>query len=688
VAGGLGTGSLITAVVVSGALGWASGPAAAAPRPAFSGTVTVVGHGWGHGIGMGQWGSLGYAIGQDGGLGPQTYQWIVDHYYGPATLSTNTGDPTDAQNVSVALTENNGLNPIVTGNGGLVNVPGTTATAPAVLMEPDVRGGWDIYAGAGCAGPTWTLEAIEQPSGATEVANVAGGTATVQLCLVGGNKTVHGGIEAVENSLGAERTVNIVNLGQYLSDVVPSESPAGWADLGGAGPQGQDWGFQALEAQAVAARSYVLSTPLGYGGYADTCDQTCQSYPGTLNEGAAGGIAGLAVADTAGQVMKFASGAVAVTEYSSSTGGYTSSAAESSPFTPVVDAGDAVCVPGGCNTNHDWTAQVPVSTIDATWPAIGTLEAIAITRRNGYGDYGGRVTAISLTGSGGTVALTGIQFAIDLGLNSDWFAIPGASDVGGGPSGGVGGYWLAAADGGIFAFGDAPFYGSIGGRPLNAPIVALAPTGNHRGYWEVASDGGIFNFGDAPFDGSMGGQPLNQPVVGMAADPATGGYWEVARDGGIFSFDAPFYGSMGGQPLNQPIVGMAPTPDAKGYWLVAADGGIFSFGDATFYGSTGNRALNQPIVGMAPTPDAKGYWLVAADGGIFTFGDAPFDGSGAGGADPGTVAVVPTVDGHGYLIVTGAGQVTSYGDAPSLGDLTTVLTAYSGHVVGAAAVPG
>jgi hypothetical protein len=40
------------------------------------------------------------------------------------------------------------------------------------------------------------------------------------------------------------------------------------------------------------------------------------------------------------------------------------------------------------------------------------------------------------------------------------------------------------------------------------------------GYWEVAADGGIFAFGSAQFYGSMGGQHLNAPVVGMAtSDP-------------------------------------------------------------------------------------------------------------------------------------------------------------------------
>ena len=77
-----------------------------------------------------------------------------------------------------------------------------------------------------------------------------------------------------------------------------------------------------------------------------------------------------------------------------------------------------------------------------------------------------------------------------------------------------GGYWLVASDGGIFAFGDAGFWGSMGGRQLAAPVVGMAPTADGGGYWLVASDGGIFAFGDAVFSGSMGGRPLAAPVVG------------------------------------------------------------------------------------------------------------------------------------------------------------------------------
>jgi ribosomal protein L24E len=78
----------------------------------------------------------------------------------------------------------------------------------------------------------------------------------------------------------------------------------------------------------------------------------------------------------------------------------------------------------------------------------------------------------------------------------------------------------------------------------------MAPTSSGNGYWLVASDGGIFAFGDAGFHGSMGGAPLNQPIVGMAATRDGNGYWLVASDGGIFAFgDAGFHGSMAGTPL-------------------------------------------------------------------------------------------------------------------------------------------
>ncbi len=227
------------------------------------------------------------------------------------------------------------------------------------------------------------------------------------------------------------------------------------------------------------------------------------------------------------------------------------------------------------------------------------------------------------------------------------------------------GYWLVGNDGGVFTYGDGHFYGSMGGKPLNAPVVGMAATPNGGGYWLVAADGGIFNFGNAGFHGSMGGQHLNAPVVGMAVTPDGQGYWLVAADGGIFNFgDAGFYGSMGGQHLNAPVVGMAATPDGRGYWLVAADGGMFAFGDAGFYGSMGGQHLNAPVVGMARTPNGGGYWLVAADGGIFNFGNAAFYGSmGGQQMNAPVVGMAATPDGGGYWLVGGDGGVFTFGDA-------------------------
>ncbi|WP_298334650.1 hypothetical protein [Ferrimicrobium sp.] len=249
-----------------------------------------------------------------------------------------------------------------------------------------------------------------------------------------------------------------------------------------------------------------------------------------------------------------------------------------------------------------------------------------------------------------------------------------------------GGYWMVGKDGGVFNFGDAANYGSTytygitglgGAHPLNAPIVGMAATPNGGGYWLVAADGGVFDFGNAHFYGSTytygitglgGAHPLNAPIVGIVPTPNGGGYWLIAADGGVFDFgDAGFYGSTytygitglgGAHPLNAPIVGMAATPNGGGYWMVAADGGVFDFGDAGFYGSTysdgitglgGAHPLNKPIVGMTVAPGGGGYWLVAADGGVFNFGSAPFLNSlGSQQIPAPIVAMVMVPEEHGY----------------------------------------
>ncbi|HEX5266987.1 MAG TPA: hypothetical protein VFW24_09455 [Acidimicrobiales bacterium] len=227
------------------------------------------------------------------------------------------------------------------------------------------------------------------------------------------------------------------------------------------------------------------------------------------------------------------------------------------------------------------------------------------------------------------------------------------------------GYHLVARDGGVFAYGNAGFYGSAGAIHLSKPIVGMAATPDARGYWLVASDGGVFTYGDARYFGSAGAIHLSKPIVGMAATPDGKGYWLVASDGGIFTYgDAGYFGSAGAIHLSWSIASMAPTPDGKGYWLVALDGGIFTYGDAHYFGSTGGMHLSHLIAGMAPTADGKGYWLVGSDGGVFTYGDAGFHGSaGALRLVQPIVGMTPSPSGAGYLLAARDGGIFTYGDA-------------------------
>jgi SpoIID/LytB domain protein len=685
-------GSAALALFTGAALTLIGTPSPAGAYP--SANVVLTGHGYGHGIGMGQWGSLGYAINQPTGVGPMTYQQILAHYYGNSSLQTLGTAPAppslNGGNVRVAMTEVNDGDTIVTDQAGDANgvtytTTAGTATATAVLFHLVSPNNYNVFTSGGCAGQGgWSLA-----TNGTGVNNPTASPTTPgnPMFLCGPNLTLHGTLTALANSSGAARTINTVNLEQYVADVAPSESPSSWGNLGDPGPQGKPWGFQQSEAQTVAARSYAEAAPNSFGGYADTCDQTCQSYPGTRNENLLS--IGAAIA-TSGQVMVINNtSTVATTEYSSSSGGYSAGA----QFPAVLDAGDAVCVPGACNTHHTWTVSIPVSTIQATYPQIGTLSSVAITSRNGLGDFGGRVNTMSLSGSSGSVSLSGNAFAAAFNLQSNWFSL------GNQPSGGIGGYWLNAADGGVFSFGNAQFYGSTGNIHLNKPVVGMSPTHDAAGYWEVASDGGIFSFGDANFHGSVPGvlqpgQQLNKPIVGMATTPGGGGYWVVASDGGIFSFgDATFHGSTGSIVLNKPIVGMVPTHDGGGYWLIASDGGLFAFGDATYHGSLGASPPPTPIVAVAPTPDGGGYWMLEANGTLHAFGDAPalLTSAQSPGLDLATspmIGMAPTSTGQGLVVVDTRGQAFSLGDGPYLGDVASSVNGYSGRIVGVAVTPG
>jgi hypothetical protein len=140
------------------------------------------------------------------------------------------------------------------------------------------------------------------------------------------------------------------------------------------------------------------------------------------------------------------------------------------------------------------------------------------------------------------------------------------------------------------------------------------PSGS--GYWMVASDGGIFAF-NVGFFGSMGGQPLNRPVVGMLRSDGGSGYRLVASDGGVFNFgDAVSYGSTGAWGGMPQMVGLSKRAAGKpGYIVVGADGRTWEFGpDVTLSAAGTSPACN--VAGPSrPTPNgAYAFINTGSDG--------------------------------------------------------------------------
>jgi hypothetical protein len=118
----------------------------------------------------------------------------------------------------------------------------------------------------------------------------------------------------------------------------------------------------------------------------------------------------------------------------------------------------------------------------------------------------------------------------------------------------------------------------------------------------VAADGGVFAFGDANFFGSMTGSLGSNRATAMADTPDGGGYWLLGRDGGVFAFgDAGYFGSLPGQGLQSdvPVTGISVAPDGRGYWLVAANGSVDNYGDASGLGTLDNIGLRAPLTGVS-----------------------------------------------------------------------------------------
>ncbi|HEY0188611.1 MAG TPA: SpoIID/LytB domain-containing protein [Cellulomonas sp.] len=403
---------LITLVVVAalsvlGVAGTGLGTAQTAEAADSGGTATITGYGYGHGRGMGQYGALGYAV---------DYGWtssqILAYYYGGSTLATDAGNPT----ITVELTRFTGKDLIASGTGIQVNGTALSSSVAAVLVRSLGNGTFQLYTStSGCGGP-WTASGSAKASGLS----VTTSTGTVSACESGVVRTYRGALQSVYAS-GSSYAFNSLPVESYLRGVVPREMPASWYS------SGSGRGLQALKAQAVAARSYALSSSRTSG--AKTCDTTaCQVYYGYSEQKSGGSVTLLedsrsdtAISQTAGQVMRTSTGAIARTEFSSSTGGWTAGGT----FTAVQDLGDAT----SSNPYHSWTVSIGLTEV-ASSLGTGTIASMSVTARNGLGADGGRATTVTVTAADGTVStFTGAQVRTALGLKSDWFSISTLSTV-------------------------------------------------------------------------------------------------------------------------------------------------------------------------------------------------------------------------------------------------------------------
>lgn len=391
------------------------------PRPA-DGVYDVVGGGFGHGIGMSQYGAQGAAL---QGLSAAK---ILAFYYPGTTLVTQA-----PANLRIGITsDNDGVVQIGARSGLSMRVGDTTTTLPAAPLQ------WRVSATSTTAssckvesynGSTWsTYQAGSTPCPVTFSAPEG----TVDVYLPSGERRIYRGtITATHIGTTKLLTVNATATQLYLRGVVPSEMPASWQAA-------------ALQSQAVAARTYASRGSNGTAYY-DTCDTTsCQVYKGRGRRNADGTIASYeddstnaAIAATDGQVLTylFSDGVtrLATTMYSSSNGGYS---APGSPGHPYLSAHSDPYDTVSSNARHAWTALLPASSLESRF-GIYRVERLQIVSRDGDGQWGGRVLSARVEGytSGGAYTYVdttgnGLMAAHSWptwsdGLSSNYFTITG-----------------------------------------------------------------------------------------------------------------------------------------------------------------------------------------------------------------------------------------------------------------------
>jgi SpoIID/LytB domain protein len=362
-----------------------------------SGSFHISGAGFGHGWGMSQYGAYGAA---KRGL---SWQRILAFYYPRTTRSKLPSTGT----IRVWVTADS--------DGSLTFKPASGATVSDGsksyrLPSGSVYDYWRISrSGAGyklaykSSGGSWKSRSTGLGTGTWKVTSTGG---ALRLVLPSGSTRGYRGALSLIKRGSSGRTVNTVSMENYVRAVVPSEMPTSWHP-------------NAVRVQAVAARTYgaFLRARSSSSGY-DICDTTaCQVYRGLDNETTAGNAA---VSATAHVIMAYG-GRPAFTQFSSSNGGqittgdYSYQIAQQDPYDGLIK-------------NQTWSKTISASKLGKAF-GVGTAKRVQITKRDGYGRWGGRVASIKITGTKKSVTVSGGTFKGKFGMRSNYFTVNGTSSA-------------------------------------------------------------------------------------------------------------------------------------------------------------------------------------------------------------------------------------------------------------------
>lgn len=379
----------------------ASSIATSSALAASSALYRIEGRGWGHGIGMSQYGADGYAA---KGL---TGEQIITHYYTGTVVAPQ---PATAP-TSVRVLLRSGLNPArvtVTSPGVLRQGTAQLALATGDAVEFQAVGAslvaTRIHLGVR------TAVAAGSNADAVVVPDVDGGAKINFSPDYGSSGNAYRGTITGHLAGGKVSVVNTLPLEQYLRGVVPGEMPSSWRP-------------EALKAQAIAARSYALTGITGTGGYFDVyCTTQSQVYGGKNSERPT---TDAAIAATAGKVARVgdANGQMART-YFFSTSASRTAASEDVWITPFPYLKSVVSPYETASPYFTWKG----TDVQTYRPAVlagrlgsyygGAFKGITQTQRaSGYVD---RVNVLGSTRSG---SLRGTDLQAKLGLRSSFFRI-------------------------------------------------------------------------------------------------------------------------------------------------------------------------------------------------------------------------------------------------------------------------